>query len=455
MVNLFKISSAIAVWLVVLASAELFSFQQSETPVAPAWKVGRNAQGLYELDTPRLTLVSDIPFDDELKSWPGLIEQSIEQWQIYHGVDASKMDGWHIQAVLIGDRARLTELGLLDGVPDFDEGYQYGNKIFLREQPTVYYRRHLFLHEATHWVMWKLYGGAGPPWFMEGMADMHGTHSLNNRVLKLGVIPSSSEQVARWGRLRLINETLNRGVAPSMTEILAYGNAREDHEIRYSWSWAATVFFTNHPKYGPVLRELYGKGINYSDSLSRSFRAQLEPDWERVQTDWNGFISDLEFGYDLDRSRVVHAVRPLKQLRQGESDHFSLATDRGWQSTGVMVEADRPVRISCSGDFQIRQSVGPAGSAGPAGSDWRIGPSGVTYQFYRGDPLGCVIASVVSPGEPEDTKRWSTVRIGALGMIVPKKSGEIFLKVNESSNGLWDNVGTVFAEISVTDQSVR
>ena len=170
MVNLFKISSTIAVCLVVLTSGDLFSFQSSETQAASVGKVGRNAQGLYELDTPRLTLVSDIPFDDELKSWPGLIEQSIEQWQIYHGVDASKMDGWHIQAVLIGDRARLTELGLLDGVPDFDEGYQYGNKIFLREQPTVYYRRHLFLHEATHWVMWKLYGGGGPPWFMEGMA---------------------------------------------------------------------------------------------------------------------------------------------------------------------------------------------------------------------------------------------------------------------------------------------
>ena len=446
---LLEISAVIAVWLVALGGGELFSFQQTGTPATPVKKVGRTAQGLYELVTPRLTLVSDIPFDDELKSWPAMIEQSMEQWQIYHEVDASRMDGWHIQALLIGDRTRLTEFGLLDGVPDFDEGYQYGDKIYLREQPTVYYRRHLFLHEATHWVMWKLYGGAGPPWFMEGMADMHGTHSLNNRVLKLGVIPGSSEQVARWGRLRMIHETLNRGVAPSMTEILAYGNAREDHEIRYSWSWAATVFFTNHPKYGPILKELYGKGIDYSDSLSRSFRARLEPDWDRVQADWTGFISDLEFGYDLDRSRVVQSNRPTKQLKTSESDRFTLATDHGWQSTGILVEADSEVRISCSGDFQIKQSVNPKGS------DWRIGPSGVTYQFYRGNPLGCVIASVFSSGEPEDTKCWSTIRIGAQGMLVPKKSGELFLKVNESSDGLWDNAGSVFSEISVTDKSVR
>ena len=437
MFDSLKISVAILFSVVTFGNGKLFSFQQSQNSNAPVQRVERTAQGLYQLETPRLTLISDIPFDDELKSWPGLIEQSIEQWQIYHGVEASHMDGWHIKAVLMGDRARLTQLGVLDGVPDFEEGYQYGDRIYLREQPTVYYRRHLFLHEATHWVMWKLYGGGGSPWFMEGMADMHGTHSLQNGCLKLGVIPQSSSQVARWGRLRMINETLSRGLAPSMTEILAYGNAREDHEIRYSWSWAAAVFFTTHPKYGPILKELYGKGIDYSDSLSRRFRERLGEDWDTVLVDWNGFVSDLDFGYDLERSRVVQSNRRLKPLTPGGSEKFLLATDHGWQSTGLLVETDRPVHISCSGDFQVRQS------GGPEGADWRIGPNGISYQFYRGNPLGCVIASIVSPGDQEETKRWTTVRIGSDGTFVPKKSGQLFLKVNEGSNGLWDNNGAI------------
>jgi len=449
MFDLLKILTAILFLAVTLRSGKLFSFQPSQTPDASVQRVERNAQGLYELKSLRLTLISDIPFDEELKSWPDLMEQSIEQWQIYHEVDASRMDGWRIQAVLIGDRARLTQLGVLDGVPDFDEGYQYGDRIYLREQPTAYYRRHLFLHEATHWVMWKLYGGGGSPWFMEGMADMHGTHSLQKGVLKLGIIPRSSEQVARWGRLRMIHDTLNRGLAPSMTEILAFGNAREDHEIRYSWSWAAAVFFTNHPKYGPILKELYGQGIDYSDSLSSRFRARLDEDWETVQVDWNGFISDLEFGYDLERSRVLQTDRRLTPLSSNGKERFSLATDHGWQSTGFFVETDRPVRISCSGDFQIKQSDGPEGAG------WRIGPNGITYQFYRGNPLGCVIASIVSPSEREETKRWTTVRIGSDGTIVPTKSGQLFLKINEGSNGLWDNDGNVSTEITVTKESAR
>ena len=419
------------------------AIQDAEGGAAQGLKLGQNRHGLYELVTPRLTLVSDIPFDDELKSWPSLIEQSLEQWQLYFGVDAKRMAGWHVTAMLIGDRDRLSKLGMLDGVPGFDEGYQFGNKIYLREQPTVYYRRHLFLHEATHWIMWQLYGGGGSPWFMEGMAEMNGTHALQNGVLKLGVIPSSREKVSGWGRLRLIDETLNRGVAPSMSEILAFGNEREDHEIRYSWSWAATLFFTNHPKYGPILKKLYNNKLDYSDSLSLAFKKQLAADWKDVQIDWNGFISDLDFGYDLERSRVVRQMIPAsKKNGNGDPESFQIATDRGWQSTGVMVGAGKPVRVACSGAYVLRKSTDRDQQ------DWVVGPNGITYRFYRGNPLGCVIASVVSVGDMEQTRRWETIRVGGDAIVRSEKPGELFFKVNEPSSGLWDNSGNVSVEIS-------
>ncbi len=419
------------------------TIQDAGGGAAQALQLGQNRHGLYELVTPRLTLVSDIPFDEELKSWPSLIEQSLEQWQLYFGVDAERMAGWHVTAMLIGDRDRLSRLGMLDGVPGFDEGYQFGNRIYLREQPTVYYRRHLFLHEATHWIMWQLYGGGGSPWFMEGMAEMNGTHALQYGVLKLGVIPSSREKVSGWGRLRLIDETLNRGVAPSMSEILAYGNAREDHEIRYSWSWAATLFFTNHPKYGPILKKLYNNKLDYSDSLSLSFKKQLAADWREVQIDWNGFVSDLDFGYDLERSRVVRQLVPAsKNNGNGNRAIIQIATDRGWQSTGFMVGAGQPVRIACSGDYVVRKS------ADRDQQDWVVGPNGITYRYYRRNPLGCMIASVVSVEDQEQTKRWEAIRVGGDTVLRSEKAGELYLKVNEPSNGLWDNSGTVSVEIS-------
>lgn len=429
---------------------EIARSQETANGTSPALKVVRNEKGLYELVTPHLTLVTDIPIDNELLSWPGLLEQSIEQWQHYFGFDAKRMEGLQVSALLVGDRVRLTELGLLDGVPGFDEGYQFGDQIFVREQTTVYYRRLLFLHEATHWIMWKLYGGGGSPWFMEGMADMQGTHLLKNGVLKLGVMPSSREQVAGWGRLRLIDEMLKRRVAPKLSEILAYGNDRTDHEIRYSWSWAACFFFTHHPKYGPILKELTNKKLDYSNSLTLEFRKRLSLTWDDVQVDWNAFVSDLDFGYEFERSMAVRSAGPAgKSLSDQDSLSFQLATDRGWQSTGVTVEVGKPLRILCSGRYLIQKTIDQEST------NWDAGPGGITYQYYRGNPLGCVIASVVPADEPEQTNRWDTIRVGGEKVIGALKSGELFLKINEPSNGLSDNSGAISVEIMSQTSNVQ
>ena len=412
---------------------------------ASGQEVERNRLGLYELKSPRLTLITDIPIDDELKSWPDLVEQSLEQWQVYFDVTKERMAGLHVSATLIGDRPELTRLGLLDGVPGFDEGYQYGNHLYLREQPTIYFRRHLFLHELTHWIVWELYGGGGSPWFMEGMAEMQATHLLNGGKLTLGVIPSSKEKVAGWGRLRMIHETLARGEAPSLTQIFAYGDEREDHIVRYSWSWAACVFFTNHAKYGPMLKQLVRQKLDYSHDLSRRFKAQLENDWENVQVDWNAFVSDLDFGYDLARSSVKRGAQPsAKSLNPGGLSRFELAADGGWQPTGVLLELGDSVRIRSTGKYQMRlPKLGD-------GTQWSVEPNGVTFQYYRGNPLGSVLAEVAGKNEPEQTKSWEPERLGIDSTITASKKGELFLKVNVPSKSLSDNVGTISVEISVT-----
>ncbi len=206
---------------------------------------------------------------------------------------------------------------------------------------------------------------------------------------------------------------------------------------------SATLFFTNHPKYGPILKKLYNNKLDYSDSLSLSFKKQLAADWREVQIDWNGFVSDLDFGYDLERSRVVRQLVPAsKNNGNGNRAIIQIATDRGWQSTGFMVGAGQPVRIACSGDYVVRKS------ADRDQQDWVVGPNGITYRYYRRNPLGCMIASVVSVEDQEQTKRWEAIRVGGDTVLRSEKAGELYLKVNEPSNGLWDNSGKVSVEIS-------
>ena len=54
-----------------------------------------------------------------------------------------------------------------------------GREFWLFDQPTDYYVRHLLLHEGTHVFMVSFLGGCGPGWYMEGTAELLGTHRLD------------------------------------------------------------------------------------------------------------------------------------------------------------------------------------------------------------------------------------------------------------------------------------
>lgn len=401
----------------------------------------RNSEtGLFELRTNQLSLVTDIPIDDELRSWPSLLEQSIEHWRGYFDVAPERMQNLSVQVFLIQDRERFEKLQLLGQVPGFDEGYQFGNHLYLREQPSVYYRRHLFLHEATHWIMWHLFGGAGAPWYMEGMADLQGTHRIQNGKLTLGVIPNSADEVPFWGRLRMIDDTLRDDSAPSLDQILAYQNDR-DRTKRYSWSWAACLFFTTHPKYSTVLRSCYGDKLDYTDAVSMELKSKLSSQWNQVQMDWNGFISDLEFGYDAGRSQVVSG-QPLNTTVDGPTTKIRLATDRGWQSTGIMIRQGSRIQLQCDGRYTIR-SAGEQLPGSPKNLPWQSEAQGITVEYYRGHPLGCVLATIQRMPAERATKRWEPIRVGRSMEMTSADTGLLLLKINEPSSELYDNEGSI------------
>ena len=393
--------------------------------------------GLYELKGSCLTLITDIPLDGELRRWPNLLEQSLKQWRSYFGMHADQFEGLSATLILVRDETRFQDL------PSFYDGYQHGDMLYVRDQPSEYYRRHLFLHEATHWVMWHLYGGGGSPWFMEGMAEMQATHSLMDGALSLNKIPLHPKDVQSWGRLAMIDQNLNQAEAPTLSQILAYENDR-DRTKRYSWSWAACVFFTNHPKTKALLRESYQTRLDYSNELSREFKSKLTDCWGEVEVDWNGFISDLDFGYDWERSMVVSSkITNEKELRTREL--VTLATDRGWQSTGLKLQAGKRVQLKSSGKFLLRKR--PADSSQ---RPWLVEPQGATIEYFRGNPIGCVLATVVPNEGSEVTKRWETIRVGSFVTLKPTVSGTLFLKVNESSNELADNDGKIEVEVSLS-----
>ena len=93
------------------------------------------------------------------------------------------------------------------------------------------------------------------------------------------------------------------------------------------------------------------------------------------------FIAHLDYGYDFARMDFEPvAGKPLARSPQ----RCSVAADRGWQSTGVVLEKGKKYRLQASGRYQV------AGGDQP----WQSEPGGVTIRYDHGQPLGILLAAV-------------------------------------------------------------
>jgi hypothetical protein len=421
-----------------LGFAMIFAAGTSLAPTGIAQSVESLGNGLRQIQSNRLTLITDLPIDDDLKEWPNLLDQAIEQWRDVWQIPSEQTASLRLTAYLIADRGLFERAGLLNGVPEFEDGYQLNDSIYFMQQPSSYYRRHLFLHEATHWIMYRFFGGAGSPWFMEGTAELFGTHRLAEDRLTLNTIPSDPSQVPNWGRLKRIREMLDDGTAPSLREILAYGNDLPRRNDRYVWSWAATVFFWNHPQYSKALLSAASPPLDYSMDLSNRLEQALEKKWPSVLADWNVFVSDFDFGYEPQRSMIdlgSLTQSPKRWDSLQEPVLLELASDRGWQDSGIDLQRGNKIRVMAEGTFTIAQQ----NSQEP----WDCGPNGITFRYFQHQPMGKLLATIVPMDGDASTCRLTLIPIGKEQIIEAPHDGRLLLKINEPAGQIADNAGTL------------
>lgn len=405
--------------------------------------------GFKRMEIGRLTLITDLPIDDELRAWPEVLDQAVANWTQQWRLDPAKTQSWRLTAFLIGDRKRFAESGLAPQAPSFEDGYQQQDTIFLVEQPSVYYRRHLFLHEATHWAMYRSFGGAGAPWYMEGMADLYGTHRWSDRVLSLGILPRNATEVPHWGRFKRIKDMLGRDDIPSLRQIISYSNESGNRMDRYVWSWAACIFFSNHPNYNSAFTSAAEPPLDYSMRVSEKLLSSLEDRWPWVVAEWNGFLTDFDFGYDPARSLPRLEDAAWKVLDSQESSRESdrelivceVASERGWQATGVRVRAGETLRISAEGSCRM--------GTGSNGNAWISEPQGVSIRYIQHQPLGRLMATIVPLSGNERTELWRSTPIGRSANLRSETEGLLMLKINDAAGDLGDNQGSLHAVIEL------
>ena len=189
--------------LVAACSAASVASAQTQWPAPRPLDENRLARaGVRVVEADQLTLVTDLPPSLAIDELPRVVAAALPLWSERFDVPMAGLGEWRLRAYLMRDREKFDALGLVpEEAGPFPHGWSLGHEAWLVDQPSDYYRRHLLLHEATHSFMMTELGGCGPAWFMEGMAELLGTHTWDGETgdLALGVMPASRGRRAVLG----------------------------------------------------------------------------------------------------------------------------------------------------------------------------------------------------------------------------------------------------------------
>ncbi|MBX3411252.1 MAG: hypothetical protein KF708_00940 [Pirellulales bacterium] len=395
------------------------------------------AAGIRRHEGQRLTLYTDLGDDTACESLLATFDAAYPQWCRYFHVPVETSPTWHVTGCLMLDRERFRRAGLLPAeLPEFLHGYTYNDRFWFDEQPSEYYRRHLMLHEGTHSFMLTRLGSTGPAWYAEGIAERLGTHRGGGTEVELGYFPRSRDEVPMLGRIKLVRDDIQSGRLPQTEQLL---NLSPRDNSGYAWAWAWACYLDSHPRYRERFRALIPR-VGEKDFNDR-FVAAFRDDLDDIDLEWASFATELDYGRDLARTAVDMATgKPLAEAGKV----VTLATDRGWQSTGVQLEPGSTYALRAKGRYQI--------SAGPP--VWWCESGGVTIRYHRGAPLGmlqgAIVPDPVNPGSSEQMNQLGLdhpIPIGLGATVTTPVVGTLYLRVNDSPAELSDNVGTIEVEI--------
>ena len=403
------------------------------------------AAGIRKLNGEYVTIYTDLTSGPEIDILPRVFDRAVPEWARFFEAKLDVFDGWHVDACIIQNKQRFRDYGLLpDDLPPFLNGLQMFDRVWVYEQPSPYYRRHLLLHEGTHAAMNRIFGHVGPAWYREGIAEFLGTHRLVDGKPELGYFPAGKEEVKHWGRIKIIKDELAGSNLRSVSAIVGFHSREFLNVESYAWTWAIQTFGQRHPQFAPIFHELADSMHTSPRAVTRRFLARYHERQHEIDMAWYAFLRHLEYGYDSRSESVVHNATAA-ELGEGVLT-FKIDSARGWQSTGLKLPPDTEIDIGSRTRFQIASELAENRPGGTR--PWISEPQGVTIEYYRGRPLGMLLAAVVDPKRPQSGSAVANpVAIGRLGQLKTVHGGTLFLRINERTDRMSDNRGEITVSV--------
>jgi hypothetical protein len=397
------------------------------------------AAGLRVLEGRHVRIVTDLASSPAVDELPAVFDAAVPQWAEYFDVPPARLSDAHWQGFLVKERSTFAALGLMPAErPEFLSGYANGWEFWLVEQPSDYYRRHLVLHEGTHAFMITQLSGAGAPWYMEGMAELLGTHTWRDGRLQLGAMPAHRNDVPMWGRIKLIREAVEAGEAWPLARVLQVNNRRSMDTNEYAWTWLLASLLDGHPDFQDRFRAL--RGLAADRGFNDKFKALFADDWRELNDEWMSTVVAVDYGYDISGMAIAEAeTAPVESA----SRRSRITADRGWQSAGWMLRGGDSYRVSASGRYQLVRD----------GEAWPCEPGGVTLEYYDGRPVGVLLGALryVEPTGGASSTFARPMLIGLERTITSERDAVLYVRVNDAPARVGGNRG----DLDVRIDSVR
>ncbi len=393
------------------------------------------ANGIRKIQGRHLVLFTDVRDRPEIDELTQIFDLAVPRWCEYFAIEPTRAQPWKIRAFLIQDRERFRQAGLMpDDLPDFLAGYQRGFDIWIYTQPGNYYTRHLLLHEGTHAFMEWFLDGFGSPWYAEGMAELLGLHRWTDGKLSLNYKLKDRSESEYWGRIKIIRREFGNGNLRSLDDVFNIPNTAFRQAEGYAWAWAACEFLSQHAISRQTFADLVRQVRNPPLQFNVLTRDRLSKQRQLLERDWYLFLADIDYGYDVDRSRLISI--DSANLRSGAA-RFKIRADHSWQKTGVVVNPGDRFRVHGGGRFQVGKTTQP----------WPCEANGITLDYYRQRPLGMLMVGLLDQNAQTIKEQVRGLldpqAVGRESVITFDKPGTLCFRINESPANMNDNQGVL------------
>lgn len=395
------------------------------------------ANGIRSVEGKFVTIFTDLPRSKTIDELAIVFDQAVPQWMTFFRVDQQQVANFRATGFLIKDKSKFQRANLLpNGLPAFKNGYTYGTKTFwMFDQPSEFMRRQLMLHEGTHAFIFSHLGDQIPPWFNEGLAELFASHRWIDQKLTTCYTIRNRDEAKFWGRPKAIRESSAKNELLSIADVMNLDNASFLQVDPYAWVWAFSSFLYHHPAYRSNFQKL-AQAVAQKGQVEIEFKRYFGSDLANMKEDWRAYIHELDYGTDSAFSQIVH-----DKPRLHKPSIPKISASRSWQNSGLKVVAGENYLIRSTGRFTIRVT----NSTNQRPVAWPCEPNGVSVEYYLGSPLGKLMMIVKRDGQPLELQ--SARPIGLSTNIIPRESGTLYFRVNESPAGLRDNEGDILISV--------